>query len=237
MPTDFWLVFAILIIGMIMSVAAGKLTISGALTGGLLGGGIFLGGGYPGLAMLGIFFILGSAATSWKLKTKQSLGLAEINKGRRTASQAFANAGVAAAMGILAWVYPPQAPVFRLMLAAAFAAAIADTLSSELGNVYGRRFYNILTLQKDTRGLNGVISLEGTCFGLIGSILIAVLYGTSYGWTMQVYWVIVAGTAGNLFDSFLGATLEQRGYLPNDAVNFLNTLLGALVGLALYWIF
>ncbi len=185
---------------------------------------IYLGAGYTGLAMLGIFFILGSSATSYKVKLKQNLGLAEINKGRRTASQALANAGMAALMGIFAWVYPAQASGFRLMLAAGFAAATADTLSSELGNIYGRRFYNIRTWQKDTRGLDGVVSLEGTAFGIAGSIIISLVYAAGFGWSKQVYWIILAGTAGNIFDSWLGATLERRGYLSNDVVNFFKYL-------------
>jgi uncharacterized membrane protein len=36
---------------------------------------------------------------------------------------------------------------------------------------------------------------------------------------------------GLLFDSLLGATLERRGWLNNDAVNFLST--GSAAGLAL----
>lgn len=231
---QFWLGLVILGGGMLLSVAAGKLTVTGAIAGGILGAAIFMGAGYTGLVMLGSFFILGSVATAWKLKTKQALGLAETNKGRRKAGQAFANAGVAAILGALAWCFPEQAAIFRLMLAAGFASATADTLSSELGNVYGRKFYNILNWQKENRGLNGVVSLEGTFIGIIGSMLIGLLYGYGYGWNPQVLLVIIAGTMGNLIDSVLGATLERRHYLNNNAVNFLNTLVAALIAGALY---
>lgn len=56
-----WFVLALLGLGMFMSVAAQKLTVAGAITGGILGLAIFMGAGYCGLAMLSLFFILGSA--------------------------------------------------------------------------------------------------------------------------------------------------------------------------------
>ncbi|WP_460616997.1 DUF92 domain-containing protein [Hymenobacter ruber] len=216
-------------LGMFYSVRAGKLTTAAAATGGALGLLIYLGSGFTGLALLALFFGLGTAASSWRVADKRRLGLAEENKGRRTAGQVVANAGVAGLLGLLAWQYPTAAPLAQLMLAGSFAAATADTLSSELGNVYGRRYYNILTLRPDARGLNGVVSLEGTALGLAGTAALAVAYCLGFGWGAALGWLLVAGTAGNLMDSVLGATLERRGVLSNNAVNFINTLTGALV--------
>lgn len=234
MQLPYWIVLGVLTIGMFLSVKANKLNPVGALTGGVLGFAIFLGAGTTGLAMLGTFFIIGSAVTSWRFGDKVAVGLAEPNKGQRKASQALANAGVAGILGLLAWLYPAKADLFRLMLAAGFSSATADTCSSELGNVYGRRFYNVLTWRADSRGLNGVISVEGTLLGLLGSGLIAGLYGFGFGWGWPILWILIAGTVGNLTDSVLGATLERANRLSNDAVNFLNTLVAALVALLIY---
>jgi uncharacterized protein (TIGR00297 family) len=232
-PIQLGLVLLVLGLGMAYSVRAGKLTTSAVWLGGLLGVLIFLGAGFTGLALLALFFGLGTAASAWKVVDKRRLGLAEENKGRRTAGQVLANAGVAGLLGLLSWQLPAQAALLQLMLAGSFAAATADTLASELGNIYGRRYYNILTLRPDTRGLNGVISLEGTLLGAAGSVFLAAAYCLGYGWGAAFGWLLVAGTAGNLMDSVLGATLERRHYVSNNVVNLLNTLVGALTAGAL----
>lgn len=222
-------VLVFLVSGGLASAFLHKLTGPAAATGILLGFCIYKGGGYTDIAMLAIFFVLGTAATSLHAKQKQALKIAEDDKGRRRAGQVIANAGVAGICGLLAWQFPQKAAVLQLMIAGSFSAATADTLSSELGNIYGRRYYNIRTFKKDQRGLNGVISLEGTLCGMAGSTIIAIMYAIGFGWNKTFLWIIIAGTIGNFADSLLGATLERRGYLGNNAVNFLNTLTGAIV--------
>src|SRR5688500_3881187 len=77
----------LLLLGAVMlaSIIKGKLTIAGSLTGGLIGFVIFLGAGYTGVLMIGLFFILGTAATSWQLGLKERLGVAEKREVKRTA--------------------------------------------------------------------------------------------------------------------------------------------------------
>ncbi|GAA3951098.1 DUF92 domain-containing protein [Hymenobacter algoricola] len=231
----FGLIVLLLGLGMAYSARAGKLTTAGVWTGGVLGLLIFLGSGFAGVGLLGLFFGLGSAASAWQVADKRRLGLAEANKGRRTAGQVLANAGVAGVLGLAGWYWPAQASLAQLMLAGSFAAATADTLSSELGNIYGRRYYNMVTWRPDVRGQNGVVSVEGTLLGLAGSALVAGAYCVAFGWGPAFGWLLVAGTAGNLADSLIGATLERRHYVTNNVVNLLNTLVGALTaaGLAL----
>lgn len=220
-----------------LSIRTKKLTNAGAFTGGLLAGLIYLGAGYGGIVLLGTFFLLGTLATSWQISEKQKNFMAEKNKGRRNAAQVIANGGVAGILGLLACFFPEKASIYQLMLAASLAAATADTLSSELGMLYGRKFYNMLTLKKDHKGLDGVVSVEGTLFGIAGSTVIALLYTVFFGWDIAVVWIIVAGTVGNIADSFLGATLERKGYINNDVVNFCNTTAGALSAGLLYMVF
>jgi len=214
----------ILLSGAIVSARLKKLTIPAAATGVLAGWLVFAGGGYTGLGMLAAFFILGTVATSWGKRQKGS-----SVQSTRTAGQVFANGGVAALAGAAAVVFPVYHSVFELAMAASLASATADTLSSELGMVYGRRYYNILTWRPDQRGLDGVVSLEGTLIGVAGSAFIALLYAIPHGWHGQAWIIILAGTAGNLTDSLLGALLERKGLMGNDMVNFLNTLAAAII--------
>ena len=145
----------------------------------------------------------------------------------------IANAGVAALAGLLTFFMPDHRHLFSLVMAASLSSATADTLSSELGNVYGRQYYNILSFQKDKRGLDGVVSVEGTLFGIAGSLIIALIYILGFGWSVAFWLVIIAGTIGNILDSILGASLQRKHYLNNDAVNFFNTLIAGLVALVL----
>jgi uncharacterized protein (TIGR00297 family) len=183
--------------------------------------------------MLAVFFVLGTAATSYKKEHKLQMGLAHADEGKRKMTQVLANAGVAAILALLGILMEYNSPVLQVMIAGSLASATGDTLSSELGNLYGRNFYNILTLRKDKRGLDGVISLEGTLFGIFGSVIIALIFTTAYGWGYAFVAIVIAGVAGNLCDSLLGALFERKGYLGNDAVNFLNTAFAALVALLL----
>lgn len=174
------------------------------------------------------FFITGVVVTSWKMNVKQNLRLAEARGGKRNAAQVFANAGVAGLAGLLAVVLPAfqyQAP---LIIAGCFASATADTVSSELGNVYGKKFYYITSFKKAPRGVNGAISLEGTLLGMVGSLIIAAVYATGVNFSADLVLIVLGGTLGNGVDSVLGATLERKGILGNNVVNFLSTLSAAI---------
>ncbi|UYQ95818.1 DUF92 domain-containing protein [Chitinophaga horti] len=228
---DLLLLLPLLLVFALVAVRAGKLTIPAAVAACLTGALVFMGAGWIGIALLGVFFVLGVGATGHKKKKK-----AEMMMGARTAGQVFANGGFAAIMGALAWWYAPTWTIFDLMLAASLAAATADTLSSELGMVYGRRFFNILSFKREMPGPDGVISLEGTLIGAAGAAIIAGTY--SLAGTPDVFWpVLLGGVGGNIVDSLLGASLERRGWIGNNVVNFLNTTAGGLIAWGLFTIF
>jgi len=222
-----------LVTAMVLSVWRRKLTLVAALVGGATGWIIFWGGGLSSLLCLTAFFLLGTLATSWKRKEKNSIDREGAGAEKRKTGQVLANAGVAALLALAALFYPGQASLFHLMIAGSFASAAADTLSSELGMVYGRRFYNCLSWKKEDKGPDGVVSWEGTLIGLAGAGLIAGIYviGGNSGRGRDFLAIILAGALGNFSDSMLGATLEKKGWLGNDGVNFTSTAIAALVTL------
>jgi uncharacterized protein (TIGR00297 family) len=74
------------------------------------------------------------------------------------------------------------------------------------------------------QGTDGGVSLVGTLAGTAAAGIVAALGAWALGGGLEIFWISVAGGLfGLFFDSLLGATLERRGWLNNDAVNFLST--------------
>ncbi|HVU54502.1 MAG TPA: DUF92 domain-containing protein [Puia sp.] len=241
------IVLLLLLTGIAASIRWKKLTIPAALMGGVVGWLVYTGGGYTGLLMLAAFFVLGTVATSWhtRMDMRRSglphptpdsnppdppKGKGAAPQSTRTTGQVLANGGVAALAGLCILCRPDQRQTLEILMAASLSSATADTLSSELGMVYGRHHYNVLTWRRDQRGLDGVVSLEGSLLGIAGSSVIALLYTGGHGWNNGFWIIVLSGAIGNLTDSILGASLERKGRLGNDMVNFLNTLTAGLLG-------
>ena len=159
--------------------------------------------------------------------------MAEDKRGRN-AAQVAANLGVAALAATLALGHPFHGTWYAVMMIAALAEATADTLASELGEVLGGPPLLLTTLRRVAPGTDGAISLAGTVAGTSGAVLIVLVAVPTVG--LAPGDAICAGLgafAGLFVDSLLGATAEGRGWLNNDAVNFLSTLAAALIAVAI----
>jgi uncharacterized protein (TIGR00297 family) len=211
----------------IISIYLKKVTISGGIAGAVVTF-LILHNSWVNFLLFGLFFVLGSFATKWKFEQKQRLGLSQENEGLRSWIHALANGGTPAIFSLLA-IYFTDNQYFTFAATAAIASALSDTLSSELGNIYGRNYVDILSFKKGKRGDDGVISLEGTVFGFFGSLLIATIFGVLTQNYSIILLITVAGFLGNISDSYLGATIQRKGYIDNHLVNLINTFIAAIL--------
>ena len=188
---------------------------------------------HGGLIPLLAVFLLTFIATKLGRARKQQLGSAESSQGR-DAGQVAANLGMAALVVV---IWPLMNLIFRvgasplLAYAAALAAlaeAAADTVSSEIGQVVGSEPRLITSLQKVAPGTDGGVTLAGTAIGVVAALLVAAagqIAMQSWHGSWLLFKLAAPGAIfGLLFDSLLGATLERKGWLNNNAVNFLSTL-------------
>jgi len=210
--------------------ALGTASIPGMLTGALL---VFLTtvlGGYGWFAMLVAFFAVGGLSTKVGYERKAERGVEQENEGARDTGNVLANSLVAL-VAVLAVPLGSELgiaeAVFFYGFAGAMAAALADTLSSEIGTLFDNPRL-ITTLEPVEPGTDGAVTWQGTVAGVVGATVVAAV-GVSAGiGPAGVAVVLLAGTVGMTVDSLLGVVLEGP-VLGNQGVNFFATLAAALV--------
>jgi uncharacterized protein (TIGR00297 family) len=208
--------------------------LSGAVTGWILGTALYAFSGWRGFAMLLGLFVLGTLTTKLGYTKKASLGIAQAKGGRRSARNAIANATAGVAFAFLMFATPYQAP-FALALVAAFATAVADTVSSEIGQAYGRTTYLITSFRRVPAGTEGAVSIEGTLAGLAAAALLATTAAaTSLIPPAGIAVVTAAAFIGTTLESYLGATLDRTRPMDNEVANFLNTVAGGLAAIGIW---
>lgn len=207
--------------------------LSGAVAGWILGTSLYAFSGWRGFLMLMGLFVLGTLTTKLGYKKKDALGIAQEKGGRRGAKNAIANTAAGVAFAFLIFATPHGAP-FALALVAAFATALADTVSSEIGQAYGRTTYLITTFRRVQPGTEGAVSLEGTLAGLAAAaILGAIAAATKLIPPAGIGIVVAAAFVGNTLESYLGATLDRARPMDNEVMNFLNTVAGGLAAMGM----
>ena len=240
----------------------GSLSPSGA-AGAMIVGTLIVGfGGWAWGVLLGIFFVTSSLLSHYKEEEKQAAA-EKFEKGhRRDISQVMANGGLGAIAASLSAFAP--SPLWLPFFIGIMATVTADTWATELGTLSRRPPRLITTGRTVEVGTSGGVSLLGTAVSLLGGLSI----GLAAGLLVEHFTVVaaaivgmVSGLVGSLFDSLLGATVQQlyycdichketerkvhrnthqtrplRGWswLNNDLVNLLASIVGGIAAAGLY---
>ncbi len=139
------------------------------------------------------------------------------------------------------------------------AAVAADKFSSEIGVLDGTPS-SIVSFKKVKKGVSGGITMVGLGAGLLAAILIAVFAGLAFASLLPpaynayscpsngcnfAWWqynlsafaiitgAIVGGFIGTIVDSYLGY-FEEKGFGNKYTSNFVCSVVGGLVGIAIY---
>lgn len=206
------------------------------------------------------FFLPSSLITRMGKNRKKNLTQLHQKGGRRDAGQVLANGGVAGLLALIYFIYPH--PGFYTAYLASLGAAAADTWSAETGVLGPERPRLITTWRVVEPGVSGGITLLGSIGGMVGA---SIVYGSAmpfvpFLWDGGLFGlVLLCALAGNIADSLLGATLQEKrlcvvcahiterkqhceqptqlsgglGGFDNDIVNLLCTAVGAALG---FWL-
>ncbi len=165
-----------------------------------------------------LFFVAAEIATIYSGKRK-------IKHEVRTAGNILGNSGTA----ILA-----LAVGFPLGFFAAFASALADTLSSEIGLLSKKKPVLVTSLKTVEPGTDGGVTALGLAASVLGAGLIAILHFAFFGNLFLALVLVLSGFFGSVVDSFFGALFERQGMLNNTEVNFLGSFGGTVLAWALF---
>jgi uncharacterized protein (TIGR00297 family) len=179
----------------------GALSADGAVAAAAVGTVVAGAGGWRWAALLLAFVALASAASALPPRPQAP---------RRKARQVLANGLVACAAAALHGLgLGPAGPAF----AAAVAASWADTWATEFGLRYGKTPRSLWGGRPVEPGASGGVTAAGTLAGLVAAgccgLAAAALGVAPFGLTA------LAGTAGMVLDSLVGATVQAQFRCPD----------------------
>ncbi len=206
----------------------GLVSKTGALGGGIIGMVIWGVGGLFWYLLLILFFIIATAATRLGYHEKDYMGVAQESEGKRDAKHALANC-LASILAVIGFGFTEGMDIlFQIFFTAAFATALADTVATELGQLYGKTPFLPTTFRAVKPGTVGAISMEGTLFGMGASLIYAIV---AFAFTViplnGIPAVALGAWGGSFLESYIGSRWTEEGVeISNEWMNLLNTTLG-----------
>jgi uncharacterized protein (TIGR00297 family) len=215
------------------------LTASGSLAAFLMGVVVGVFGSINWLLLLIAFTVAGFVVTRFRLEIKMQQGLQEGKKGERTWKNVLANGLVPMMVAVIAWALGVQGTdEAGLIYLTSIGVAASDTIASELGVLSGKAKL-ITTMRPVPPGTDGGVSLLGTFWAFMGSLIAAVL-----GWAVifpgtwpdyQILIPIVLGFVGCNLDSLIGATWERSGKVSKLGTNILSMAIATAIAALILW--
>lgn len=191
------------------------ITATGAVAALLSGQTLYaLGGAWLGASLLA-FFLIGSVASKLKNNQKKAAEALQVPGSARSWKQVLSNSLPA---GVLVWLAYGLGD-HRLILPAfaVFAAAAADTLSSEYGMLSNGQVFSIINGKPLPRGLSGGVTWIGLMAGIMGSGMLSLFALPQFGIKGFILCGLL-GFVGTLIDSLLGALLQAKYEGPDGRI-------------------
>jgi uncharacterized protein (TIGR00297 family) len=259
--------------GLLLSTAIGglayrrrSLSLSGWLGAVLTGTLTFGFGGWAWGLTLIVFFVTSSALSHFRQAQKQQLAGEKFEKsGRRDLFQTLANGGAGAALALF-YGLAGEPLALLACFCGVMATVTADTWATEIGVLSPTPPRMVTHWRSVAPGTSGGVSAYGLAASAAGALIIGVstyLFGAiELGiWLPALVPAAgLAGLAGSLADSLIGATAQAiylapdggeterridrsgqpyaavRGWrwMNNDLVNFISSLVGGIVAVAIF---
>lgn len=208
--------------------------LKGGVAATVVGGVIVFSADLQWLLLMLIFAITSFAATKAFIDRKKRMSAQEGKNGERGYSNVVFGGVVGVLIAILSGLsYDGFAPRFQYfeIFAISFAVITSDTFASEIG-IIDNHVRLITNLTPVKPGVNGGISVTGTAAALFGAAIIGISYSALAFDQIHLYPILLItafGFSGNIIDSVLGATLENKGILRKGSVNLLSALAATLI--------
>ncbi len=196
------------------------ITFWGMISAICLGMSLHAFGGWISYIALVMFFIVGSIVS--KIGKNKKLITKKIHEhyGARSVIQVAANGLPSLFFAVL--YYCTGIESYLLAVLICFAAATADTFSSEIGMLSKKTPVSILTLKPIQRGMSGGITLLGLFSGAIGAFIISLLTIPKFGLNGMLATLFI-GLFSSLLDSILGAVFQAKYQFENDKKEIILT--------------